>query len=142
MPACIIPMFPTFPLSFPHAHARLHFHILLAVSRTLAFALRTRRFLHDRSLPRSRPLVFALRARCFPHDHLLPLAVPARPFTHCALAVSCTPVRRTARSFPVCPLAASHFLLCLALPLRLALPSTSPPSASPCRRSQARHRTR
>ncbi|KAJ7932881.1 hypothetical protein B0H13DRAFT_2515402 [Mycena leptocephala] len=103
-------LFPARPLHcrtparcFPHAHACLHFHCALAVSR------------HDRSL------------------------FPARPFAALPLAVSRAP-----------RLAASHFLLRLALPLRLTLPSASrsppprahlhlasPGFASPAKPSQA-----
>ncbi|KAJ7809102.1 hypothetical protein B0H13DRAFT_2385471 [Mycena leptocephala] len=97
---------------FPHAHARSHFHCVLAVSRTTAHC-----FLRARS-PHCVLAVSRTPTRisaCL----LMPTRIsaacslfPARP-----LIVSCAPVCRT---FPTCLFAASRFLLRLVLPLRLA----------------------
>jgi hypothetical protein len=87
---------------------------------------------------RLRPFVFPL---AFPPAHRFPRSLfSARPHP---LAISCAPACRLALPPPPhASSSASCFLLHLALPLRLALPSASPPSASPHRQSRARRRTR
>ncbi|KAJ7835780.1 hypothetical protein B0H13DRAFT_2369160 [Mycena leptocephala] len=131
MPACI----PAFPLSFPHAHARLHFHRLLMPARICTAQHATVRFLHARSPLRSLFPACPFAAARFPHTH-------ARSHLHCTThrRARCFPHARSPhcalvspRALPPPPRASSstsHFLLCLALPLCLASP---PPRLAPLR---------
>ncbi|KAJ7835762.1 hypothetical protein B0H13DRAFT_2369163 [Mycena leptocephala] len=113
-------MFPACPLAF-RTPARCSHDYSISAARSM-FPARLLAFPHARSLfpTRSRPLAFLVLAVSRTARLLFPAcprSLRARSL-HCSPArplISCVPVHRTAR-----PLAASHFLLRLALPLRLA----------------------
>jgi hypothetical protein len=153
MPACIpafllsfphaharlhYPMFPAcplaFPLSFPHAHARLHFHRLLAVSRTLTPARictaqhAAVRFPHARSPPRS---LFPACSR--------PLAVSRMPVRrHSPFPARSRPLAFALHNtlprspFPACPFAAALAVSCMLTPARCFPHARSLPLAVCC----------